>query len=72
MSGIKGNRCPESPGTGVRNAPEYALESFRSIVSGKRIIIPVFSDEDPLLFAGLIGRKNGGTKMEGEGLFLIN
>jgi hypothetical protein len=25
VSGIKWNRCPESPGMGVRNAPEYAL-----------------------------------------------
>jgi hypothetical protein len=25
LSGIKWNRCPESPGTGVRNAPEYAI-----------------------------------------------
>jgi hypothetical protein len=25
VSGIKWNRCPESPGMGVRNAPEYAV-----------------------------------------------
>ena len=41
VSGIKWNRCPVSPGTGVRNAPEYAIrqafEAFGQVTSSKVI-----------------------------------
>jgi hypothetical protein len=39
VSGIKWNRCPESPGMGVRNAPEYA-RILLNILLTIRLIYP--------------------------------